>query len=108
MNYYAENETNALTNHTNFGIIPIKVKNMEFMTTKEAAEKWDISERRIRQLLQDGRIESAVKVGNSWNIPIDADKPVDKRIIKPDDNNFTIDLDDNYFDEVNSLKKRIR
>ena len=80
---------------------------MEFMTTKEAVEKWNISERRIRQLLQDGRIEGAVKVGNSWNIPIDADKPVDKRIIKPDDNKFKFDLDDNYFDEVDSLKKEL-
>ena len=80
---------------------------MEFMTTKEAVEKWNISERRIRQLLQDGRIEGAVKVGNSWNIPIDADKPIDKRTIKPDDNKFIIDLDDNYFDEVNSLKKEL-
>lgn len=78
---------------------------MEFMTTKEAVEKWNISERRIRQLLQDGRIDGAVKVGNSWNIPADADKPIDKRIIKPDDNKFIIDLDDNYFDEVDSLKK---
>lgn len=80
---------------------------MEFMTTKEAVEKWNISERRIRQLLQDGRINGAVKVGNSWNIPADADKPVDKRIIKPDDNKFIIDLDDNYFDEVDSLKKEL-
>ena len=80
---------------------------MEFMTTKEAVEKWNISERRIRQLLQDGRIEGAVKVGNSWNIPFDADKPVDKRIIKPDDNKFIIDLDDNYFDEVDSLKNEL-
>ena len=80
---------------------------MEFMTTKEAVEKWNISERRIRQLLQDGRIEGAVKVGNSWNIPIDALKPVDKRIIKPDDNKFIIDLDDNYFDEVDDLKKQL-
>ena len=80
---------------------------MEFMTTKEAVEKWNISERRIRQLLQDGRIEGAVKVGNSWNIPVDADKPVDKRIIKPDDNKFKFDLDDNYFDEVDSLKKEL-
>lgn len=77
------------------------------MTTKEAVEKWNISERRIRQLLQDGRIEGAVKVGNSWNIPSDASKPVDKRIIKPDDNKFIIDLDDNYFDEVDSLKKEL-
>ena len=80
---------------------------MEFMTTKEAVEKWNISERRSRQLLQDGRIEGAVKIGNSWNIPIDADKPVDKRIIKPDDNKFIIDLDDNYFDEVDSLKREL-
>lgn len=78
-----------------------------YMTTKEAAEKWNISERRIRRLLQDGRIEGAVKLGNSWNIPIDVDKPVDKRIIKPDDNNFIITLDDNYFDEVDSLKKEL-
>ena len=96
-----------LTNTTDRGIIDSEVKNMEFMTTKEAVEKWNISERRIRQLLQDGRIEGAVKVGNSWNIPIDADKPVDKRIIKPDDNKFIIDLDDNYFDEVDSLKKEL-
>ncbi len=80
---------------------------MEFMTTKEAVEKWNISERRIRQLLQDGRIEGAVKVGNSWNIPIDADKPVDKRMIKPDNDKFIIDLEDNYFDEVDSLKKEL-
>ncbi len=80
---------------------------MEFMTTKEAVEKWNISERRIRQLLQDGRIEGAVKVGNTWNIPIDAVKPVDKRIIKPDDNKFIIDLDDNYFDKVDSLKEEL-
>lgn len=80
---------------------------MEFMTTKEAVEKWNISERRIRQLLQDGRIEGAVKVGNSWNIPIDAEKPVDKRKIKLDDNKFIIDLDGNYFDEVDSLKREL-
>lgn len=96
-----------MTNTTDYGIIVTEVKSMEFMTTKEAVEKWNISERRIRQLLQDGRIEGAVKVGNSWNIPIDAEKPVDKRIIKPDDNKFIIDLDDNYFEEVDSLKRKL-
>lgn len=80
---------------------------MEYMTTKDAVKKWNISERRIRQLLSDGRIEGAVKVGNSWNIPIDALKPVDKRIVKPDENNFIINLEDNFFDEVDSLKKEL-
>lgn len=80
---------------------------MEFMTTKEAVKKWNISERRIRQLLQDGRIEGAVKNGNSWNIPIDAIKPVDKRVIKPDTTEFIIDLGDNYFNEVDQLKSEL-
>ena len=80
---------------------------MEYMTTKDAVKKWNISERRIRQLLADGRIEGAVKVGNSWNIPVDALKPVDKRIVRPDENNFIIDLEDNFFDEVDNLKKEL-
>ena len=77
------------------------------MTTKEAVKKWNISERRIRQLLQDGRIEGAIKRGNSWNIPIDAIKPVDKRVIKVDNLDFIIDLKDNYFNEVDNLKKEL-
>lgn len=80
---------------------------MEYMTTKEAVEKWNISERRVRQLLQDKRIEGAVKIGSTWNIPKDSIKPVDKRIIKPDNNEFIINLDNNYFDEVDKLKKEL-
>lgn len=80
---------------------------MEFMTTKEAVIKWNISERRIRQLLQDGRIEGAVKVGNNWNIPINASKPADKRSIKLDDTEFIFNLEDNYFDEVDELNKEL-
>jgi len=65
---------------------------MEYMTTREAVIKWNISERRIRQLLQDGRIEGAKKVGNTWNIPINVNKPADKRNIKLENRveNFTI------------------
>ena len=80
---------------------------MEYMTTREAEEKWNISERRIRQLLGEGRIEGAIKVGNAWNIPKDAIKPTDKRVVRPDNNEFIINLDDNYFDEVDNLKKQL-
>ncbi len=80
---------------------------MEFMTTKDAAKKWNISERRIRQLLQEGRIDGTLKNGNSWNIPIDVIKPVDKRAIKADNLDFIIDLEDNYFNEVDKLKKEL-
>lgn len=80
---------------------------MKYMTTSDAVKKWNISERRIRQLLTEGRIEGAVKIGGNWNIPADAEKPVDKRIIKPDNNNFIIDIDENYFNEVNKLKQKL-
>lgn len=80
---------------------------MEFMTTKDAVQKWGISERRIRQLLEDGRIKGAVKNGNSWNIPINETKPVDKRTLKPSNKEFIINLDNDYFKPVDSLKKEL-
>ena len=80
---------------------------MEYMTTGDAVQKWNISERRIRQLLTEGRIEGAIKIGGNWNIPVDAEKPLDKRIMKPDNNNFIIDIDENYFDEVDKLKEKL-
>ena len=79
---------------------------MKYMTTKEAVIKWNISERRIRKLLQDGRIEGAIKVGNTWNIPVDASKPIDKRNIK-NDNDFKINLDKTYFDKVDELNNKL-
>ena len=79
---------------------------MKYMTTKEAVIKWNISERRIRKLLQDGRIEGAIKVGNTWNIPVDASKPIDKRNIK-NDNDFKFNLDKTYFDKVDELNNKL-
>ena len=80
---------------------------MEFMTTKEAVKKWNISERRIRKLLQDGRIDGAVKIGNNWNIPINANKPADKRSIKLDNIDFIFSLPDDYFDKVDELNNKL-
>ena len=51
-----------------------------YITLKEAAAKWGISERRIRILCTDNRIEGASKMGPMWVIPADAVKPDDKRI----------------------------
>ena len=38
---------------------------MEYMTTSDAVKKWNISERRVRQLLSEGRIEGAFKIGGN-------------------------------------------
>ena len=52
---------------------------MEYMTAREAAEKWDISERLVQKYCAQGRIEGVIKLGVSWGIPEDAQKPVDPR-----------------------------
>lgn len=50
------------------------------MTSKEKAQQWGISERSVRTFCIDGRISGAVKVGKSWQIPDDAEKPKDGRV----------------------------
>ena len=45
---------------------------MEYLTIKQAAEKWDISERRIQVLCREGRIEGVKRFGRAWAIPEDA------------------------------------
>jgi len=52
---------------------------MDYMSTKEAAEKWGISERRIQKLCEENRIEGAVRFSRVWAIPKDAKKPLDAR-----------------------------
>lgn len=52
---------------------------MGFMTASQAAEKWDISQRRVQILCAQNRIEGVFKLGESWAIPDDAPKPDDKR-----------------------------
>lgn len=52
---------------------------MEYISAKEAADKWGISKRRVQVLCAENRIEGANKVGMVWVIPKEADKPVDER-----------------------------
>lgn len=51
----------------------------ETMTAKEAAELLDITERRVTALCKEGRIKGACKSGRLWQIPLEADKPIDSR-----------------------------
>ena len=50
-----------------------------YMTVKEAAVKWGVSDRRIRVLCSEGKIPGAYQEGRGWKIPIDAEKPADGR-----------------------------
>lgn len=53
---------------------------MDFMTVKDAAEKWGLSERRLQAICSAGLIPGVMRFGHSWAIPIDAQKPKDHRI----------------------------
>ena len=50
-----------------------------YMTVKEAAKKWNISDRRVRILCAEGKISGVTREGRSWMIPVDAKKPEDGR-----------------------------
>lgn len=55
---------------------------MEYLTAAEISKLWNISSRMVAYYCEAGRISGAVKKGRVWFIPIDAEKPVDKRYSK--------------------------
>ena len=52
---------------------------MDWMTTKEAAEQWGLSMRRIQALCESDKIKGAVYLGRQWVIPKGTSKPIDGR-----------------------------
>ena len=48
---------------------------MEYLDTKQIAEKWGITERAVRKYCIDGRINGAKQENGVWVIPEAADKP---------------------------------
>lgn len=52
---------------------------MNYLSAKQYAEKWGLTPRRVQVLCNQGRINGAQRVGNSWMIPETSDKPDDAR-----------------------------
>lgn len=52
---------------------------MEYMTVRQAAEKWNRSERWVQTLCINGRIKGAYRPARDWLIPTDAKRPADRR-----------------------------
>ena len=44
---------------------------MAYISVAEAAERWQLSERRVQKFARDGRILGAKKFSGSWAIPED-------------------------------------
>lgn len=58
---------------------------MEYMSAKDAAQKWGLSQRRVAALCSEKRIFGTIMIGNMWLIPKSAEKPIDNRKTR---NNF--------------------
>lgn len=52
----------------------------DWMTAKEAAKRWNLTERRVTSLCKEEKIYGAKKQGRLWMIPSDASKPEDHRV----------------------------
>lgn len=55
---------------------------MDYMTAKEAADLWGISQRRVAILCSEGRIANAEMLSNMWLIPKESQKPDDARTLR--------------------------
>ena len=48
---------------------------MRYLSVAEIANKWDVSERSVRNYCAQGRVNGAFLTGKTWNIPENAEKP---------------------------------
>ena len=63
---------------------------MRYISVAEAAKKWGISERSVRNYCADGRVAGARLSGKTWEIPFDAEKP--KRSVRSDKKRTLLDI----------------
>ena len=63
---------------------------MNYISAKEAANKWGISQRMVAVLCSENRISDVQIVGNTWIIPASAKKPVDARTVRNNSNSKTM------------------
>jgi len=60
---------------------------LDIMTTKQAAEKWGITMRRVQEMIREGKIEGIQKIGTTWVMPSDTQKPPDLRKMRTKNKN---------------------
>ena len=77
---------------------------MEYKSVAQIAEQWGISDRRVRILCQQGKIDGVIRKGRAWLIPADAEKPIDGRTTRYQRNDSPyVEL----FAEVDALKAEL-
>ena len=64
----------------------------EMISVKAAAERWNITERRVSALCKDGKIAGAMKQGNRWMIPADTQKPAETALQQINEKKYDAEL----------------
>ena len=54
-----------------------------YIDVREAAERWDITQRQVQKLCKEGKVQGAVNFAKVWAIPKDAKKPTRTGKLKP-------------------------
>ena len=52
---------------------------MDYWTSAECAEKWNVSQRWVAIYCKNGCIEGAIQRGRMWFVPVGTKKPIDPR-----------------------------
>lgn len=58
------------------------VRKMDYISVQQAAKQWNLSDRRVRLLCEQGKIDGVIRQGRSYRIPAAAVKPVDGRTLR--------------------------
>jgi len=74
---------------------------MNYISIKDASISWNLSERRIRTLCNEGRIPGAKKEGKFWLVPENTKKPSDVRSYK------NINLGVSFKDRIAELDQKL-
>ena len=77
---------------------------MEYRSVTQMAAQWGISDRRVRILCQQGKIDGVIRKGHAWLIPADAEKPIDGRTTRYQRNDSPYA---ELFAEVDALKAEL-
>lgn len=77
---------------------------MEYKSVAQIAEQWGISDRRVRILCQQGKIDGVIRKSRTWLIPANAEKPIDGRTTRYQRNDSPYA---ELFTEVDALKAEL-
>jgi len=83
----------------------MKEGTIKFVSSAKIAERWGISDRRVRVMCEKEQIPGAERNGKLWKIPADAQKPVDGRSLRGSGVPSSLRA---LFSEIDALKDKLK